>query len=46
VKVKYTAQEEVGNMIEFARGLGNQIGNLMKYLKAKKAEQSKNKTNP
>jgi four helix bundle protein len=45
IKVKYTAQEEVGDMIEFSRTLGSQIGNLMKYLKKNKMEQSKQKQN-
>ena len=33
-------------MIEFCRTLGKQIGNLMKYLKQKKAEQLKTKSTP
>jgi four helix bundle protein len=43
IKVKYTTQEEVGTMIEFSRILGSQIGNMMKYLRANKADQSKTK---
>jgi four helix bundle protein len=46
VRVKYTTQQEVGIMIETAKVLGSQIGNMMKYLRANKAEQSKNKPNP
>jgi len=46
IKVKYTTDEEVRAMIEFSRLLGSQIGNMMKYLRANKAQQSKNKTNP
>ncbi len=45
VRVKYETIDKVRYMIEFARTLGRQIGNLMKYLKKNKAEQSKtNKT--
>lgn len=43
IKVKYTTDEEVRGMIEFSRLLGSQIGNMMKYLRANKAEQSKTK---
>jgi four helix bundle protein len=43
LKVKYTTPEEVDGMIGFAKILGGQIGNMMKYLRANKAEQSKNK---
>jgi len=46
VKVKYTTREEVAHTIEFARVLGNQTGNLMKYLRTNKTAQSKNKSNP
>ena len=44
IRVKYTQQTEMETKIEFCRTLGSQIGNLMKYLKQKKVEQSK--TNP
>jgi four helix bundle protein len=44
-RVKYATNEEVRDMVEFARTLGRQIGNLMKYLKENKARQLKtNKT--
>ena len=46
IRVKYTEQKEVISMIEFCRTLGKQIGNLMKYLKQKKAEQLKTKSTP
>jgi four helix bundle protein len=38
IRVKYTLPEEVGEMVEFARILGSQTGNLMKYLKQNKQE--------
>ncbi|GAB2830903.1 four helix bundle protein [Ferruginibacter profundus] len=41
IRVKYTTNKEVDHMIEFARLLGSQIGNMMKYLRANKAQQSK-----
>ena len=45
VRVKYAAMMETTNMIQFAKTLGKQIGNLMQYLKKNKAEQTKtNKT--
>jgi four helix bundle protein len=45
IRVKYAAKEEMARMIEFAKTLGKQIGNLMIYLKKNKALQSKtNKT--
>ncbi len=46
LKVNYSTKEEAQSIIEFCRMLGSQIGNLMKYLKQNKAEQSKNKSNP
>lgn len=41
IRVKYTTDKEVDHMIEFARLLGSQIGNMMKYLRTNKAQQSK-----
>ena len=32
LRVKYTSPDEVNNMIDFARLLSKQIGNMMKYL--------------
>jgi len=45
IKVKYTTEQEVRGMIEFSRVLGGQIGNMMKYLRVNKIQQSKNKPN-
>jgi four helix bundle protein len=42
-RVNYTSLDVIGSRIEFSRTLGNQIGNLMKYLKQLRAEQSKTK---
>ena len=45
VRVNYSTDDEVYELIEFARTLAKQIGNLMNYLKRIKSEQSKtNKT--
>ncbi|MGC4100593.1 four helix bundle protein [Ferruginibacter sp.] len=41
IKIKYTKEEEIRGLIEFSRLLGSQIGNMMKYLRANKAERSK-----
>ena len=44
-RVNYSTDDEVYELIEFARTLAKQIGNLMNYLKRIKSEQSKtNKT--
>jgi four helix bundle protein len=44
IKVKYTTQEEVNHMIDFARLPGKQIGSMMQYLlKIKAANTSNNK---
>lgn len=46
IKVKYTSADEINSMIEFARLLSKQIGNMMKYLLINKAAKSANKKNP
>ena len=46
IKVKYTTADEVDCMVEFARLLSKQIGNMMKYLLINKATKSANKKNP
>jgi four helix bundle protein len=38
IRIKYTTQEEVKAEIELSISLGNQIGQMMKYLKTKIAE--------
>jgi four helix bundle protein len=43
INVKYANEGEFRGMIEFSRLLGSQIGNMMKYLRANKAAQSKTK---
>lgn len=46
VKVKYTIQEDVKQMIDFARVLGKQIGGMMQYLLKNKAAKSQNNKKP
>jgi len=46
IKVNYATADEVKNMIDFARLLSRQIGNMMKYLLAIKAAKFTNKKNP
>ena len=43
-EVKYTASEDVNDLIQFSTVLSKQIGNLMSYLKNLKAGNSKQKT--
>lgn len=47
LNVKYTTNQEINNLIEFARLLGKQIGSMIQYLlRNKEAINSANKKNP
>ncbi len=39
IKVNFVIQEDVQALLDYSKSLGAQIGNLMKYLKQKKAKQ-------